>query len=71
MAAYQFQSASLVLSYDAGINDKNETIVKTATYRNVKENASAAGLAAVATALGDLSDFTLIDVEKSLKQTIA
>ncbi|WP_332645448.1 DUF1659 domain-containing protein [Lysinibacillus sp. 54212] len=71
MAAYQFQSASLVLSFDAGVNEENKPIVKKATYRNVKEQASATELAAVATALGSLSELTLIDVEKTQKETIA
>lgn len=71
MATYQFQSASLILSFDAGVNEKNDTIVKTATYRNVKENASATQLAAVASALGSLSSFTLMDVEKSQKDSVS
>ncbi|OEH92433.1 DUF1659 domain-containing protein [Bacillus solimangrovi] len=54
--------SKLRLVYDAGMGELGEMIEKTKTYNNVKAEASAEGLFAVAQALNNLTTYSMIEV---------
>ncbi|MFF5994583.1 DUF1659 domain-containing protein [Lysinibacillus sp. KU-BSD001] len=70
MAVYQFQNATFTLKFLTGQNAEGESVYKKVTYRNIVETVTADQLNTVALALASLTDFELVDVEKTEKQYV-
>ncbi|WP_431030294.1 DUF1659 domain-containing protein [Lysinibacillus sp. LZ02] len=70
MAMYQFQNATFTLKFLTGQNEEGESVYKKVTYRNIVETVTADQLNTVALALASLTDFELVDVEKTEKQYV-
>ena len=70
MKQFGFESATMTVVYQAGFDDYNEPILKSATFRNIAENISATQLDTVAQALFRLTDNSYVQVYKTEKQLI-
>ena len=70
MKQFGFESATMTVVYQVGLDDFNEPILKSSTFRNIAENISATQLDTVAQALFRLTDNSYVQVYKTEKQLI-
>lgn len=70
MNGFGFLSATMTVFYQTGLDDFNEPVIKTSTYRNVANNVSAAQVEAVAQAIVGLSDYEYIESVKTQKEVV-
>ena len=70
MNEFGFLSATMTVFYQTGLDDFNEPVIKTSTYRNVTNNVSAAQVEAVAQAIVGLSDYEYIESVKTQKEVV-
>ena len=70
MNEFGFLSATMTVFYQTGLDDYNEPVIKTSTYRNVANNVSAAQVEAVAQAIVGLSDYEYIESVKTQKEVV-
>lgn len=61
MASLAFDSAVLKLVFQAGMDDMGEAILRSKTFKNLRENLTAESLAQVVQALSSLSNEPLIE----------
>ncbi|MEK9198360.1 DUF1659 domain-containing protein [Ureibacillus sp. FSL E2-3493] len=64
MAAYNFENATLKLSFETGVDEQGKPIITSKTYRNVRANVEASQIAAVVQVLASLSNYTLQKAQK-------
>lgn len=65
MAEAMIMESRLRLLFETGLNEKGEPVYKTKTYSNIRKNATADQLSQAAQALGNLSEFPLVGVERT------
>lgn len=65
-----FQSATMTVFYQAGVDEHGEPAVKGATYRNLVDTATGAQIQTVAQTLIGLTDFPYIESVKTQKDLI-
>ena len=70
MNEFGFLSATMTVFSQTGLDDFNEPVIKTSTYRNVANNVSAAQVEAVAQAIVGLSDYEYIESVKTQKEVV-
>lgn len=70
MAVFSFESGSISLVYQIGVDNFNEPVFKATTYRNLKNNATADQVSAVSAAIGNLSADPLFEVIKTQKDLV-
>lgn len=70
MAALNFESATLKLSYETGVDELGKPVITSKSYRNVRQNLEAAQLASVVQAISGLSSFPLHDAQQNETQSI-
>lgn len=58
-------NSRLRLVFDAGIDNDGHTIYKSKTFNNIRKDATADQLSLAANALGSLSEFSLLTIEKT------
>ena len=70
MAAFDFLSASVSLTYQIGTDDYNEPVYKATTYRNLHSGVSANELSVACSAIASLTTDSLFEISKSQKELI-
>ncbi|HWK21522.1 MAG TPA: DUF1659 domain-containing protein [Ureibacillus sp.] len=70
MAAFNFDNASLKLSFQTGVDQSGKAIVSAKTYRNLRNNLDASQVLAVVQAIASLSSYDLLYAEKVQTETI-
>ncbi|PYF07358.1 DUF1659 domain-containing protein [Ureibacillus chungkukjangi] len=70
MAAYNFENATLRLSYVTGVDENGKAIITSKTYRNLQENVEAADVLVVAQALSSLSSYDFYLAKKILTEAV-
>ncbi|MDI7744106.1 DUF1659 domain-containing protein [Lysinibacillus fusiformis] len=70
MATYNYDNATLKLSFETGIDELGKAIVSAKTYRNVRNNVQPDEVFTVVQALASLSSYELLFVEKILTETV-
>lgn len=65
MAEAMIMDSKLRLLFETGINEKGEPVYKTKTYNNIDKEATADQLSEAAKALGSLSLYPVISVERT------
>lgn len=70
MAALNFESATLKLSYVTGVNELGKTVLTSKTYRNVRPNLNASQLASVVQTISSLSSYPLHEAQQNETQSI-
>ncbi|QCR32623.1 DUF1659 domain-containing protein [Lysinibacillus sp. SGAir0095] len=70
MASFNFDNATLRLSYVTGVDESGKAIVTSKTYRNVRDNVEASQVLDVAQALASLSNYELSLTKKILTETV-
>ena len=71
MNDFGFLSPTITVYYEAGLDQNDEPIIKSSTYRNVSNNVTAAQIQAVATALVGLTNYTYLETVKTTKDLVA
>lgn len=64
MAFIQHKNTAGKLTFETGVSEEGKAIYKSKTYRNIKQDASADQLHSALRAIGSLSEFPLVEVEK-------
>ncbi len=70
MAAFNFESATLKLNFETGVDEQGKPVLTSKTYRNVRPNLEASKLASVAQAISSLTKYPLYDVQRSVTESI-
>ncbi len=70
MAAYNFDGASLKLSFETGLDEFGKPVLTSRTYRNVRNDVPVESIAAVTTAIANLSKYPLHQAQKSETESI-
>ncbi|MGN7477299.1 DUF1659 domain-containing protein [Solibacillus silvestris] len=70
MNEFGFLSASLSVFFQTGVDEYNEPIIKSATYRNLANNVTAQQLHTVALAIVGLTDYSYIESVKTQKESV-
>ncbi|MFP3917309.1 DUF1659 domain-containing protein [Lysinibacillus telephonicus] len=70
MAALNFESATLKLSYETGVDKLGKTVLTSKTYRNVRPDLDASQLASVVQAISGLSSYPLHEAQQNQTQSI-
>lgn len=70
MAAYDFVSAAVTLTYEAGQKPNGDALFVAQTYQNVSQSATAEQLNAVCAGIASLSEHGLNAVVKTQKDSI-
>lgn len=70
MNPFVFQSATMTVFYQAGVDEHGEPVVKGATYRNLINTVTGAQIQTVAQTLIGLTDFAYIESVKTQKDLI-
>ena len=70
MAAFDFLSGSVSLTYQIGTDDYNEPVYKATTYRNLHSGVSANELSVACNAIASLTTDSLFEISKSQKELI-
>lgn len=70
MAAFNFDSAALKISYVTGLDEQGKAIVTSKTYRNVRDNVEASAVLSVVQAISSLSSYDYLFAEKILTETV-
>ena len=71
MAEKFLTDVSLKLQFISGVDEKDEPIIKSKTFRNISASAAEDNLSNVSIALDSLTDYELHDVEKNETYKIA
>ena len=70
MKEFGYVSATMTVEYHAGLDESNEPILKSTTFRNIAENVTAAQLHTVAQVLFSLSEHDYVQAYKTQKDLI-
>ena len=70
MNEFGFLSATLTVFYQTGLDEFNEPIIKSSTYRNLERNATAQQPYTVATTIVGLTDYDYIESVKTQKDSV-
>ena len=70
MNEFGFLSATLTVFYQTGLDEFNEPVIKSSTFRNVAMNATAQQLQTVATTIVGLTDYDYIESVKTQKESV-
>lgn len=70
MNEFGFLSATLTVYYQTGLDEFNEPMIKSSTFRNLERNATARQLYTVGTTIVGLTDYDYIESVKTQKETI-
>lgn len=70
MNEFGFLNATLTVFYQTGLNEFNEPIIKSSTFRNVERNATAEQLYTVGTTIVGLTDYDYVESVKTQKELI-
>ncbi|MEK5185236.1 DUF1659 domain-containing protein [Solibacillus sp. FSL W7-1324] len=70
MNEFGFLTATLTVYYQTGLDEFNEPIIKSSTFRNLERNATAQQLYTVATTIVGLTDYDFIESVKTQKDII-
>ncbi|MER2048796.1 MAG: DUF1659 domain-containing protein [Solibacillus sp.] len=70
MNEFGFLSATLTVYYQTGLDEFNEPMIKSSTFRNLERNATAQQLYTVGTTIVGLTDYDYIEAVKTQKETI-
>ncbi|MBD8032934.1 MULTISPECIES: DUF1659 domain-containing protein [Solibacillus] len=70
MNEFGFLSATLTVFYQTGVDEFNEPVIKSSTFRNVALNATAQQLHNVATTIVGLTDYDYIESVKTQKESV-
>ena len=70
MASFNFDNATLRLTYVTGIDEFGKAITSTKTYQKVRDNVDASQVLAVAQALASLSTYDLSNTKMILTETV-
>lgn len=70
MNEFGFLNATLTVFYQTGLNEFNEPIIKSSTFRNVERNATAEQLYTVGTTIVGLTDYDYVESVKTHKELI-
>ncbi|MBT2756730.1 DUF1659 domain-containing protein [Mesobacillus foraminis] len=65
MAQAMMKNSRITLIFETGMNEKGEAILKGKAYSNVRKTATPDQLQQAATALGTLSAYPLVSVERT------
>ncbi|AWE07756.1 hypothetical protein DCE79_10330 [Lysinibacillus sp. 2017] len=71
MNEFGFVSATMAVFYTTGLDEFNEPVIKSTTYRNISPNVSATQMKTVAQALIGLTDYGYVETVKTQKDLIA
>ncbi|WP_339171130.1 DUF1659 domain-containing protein [Solibacillus sp. FSL R5-0691] len=70
MNEFGFLTATLTVYFQTGLDEFNEPIIKSSTFRNLERNATAQQLYTVATTIVGLTDYDFIESVKTQKDII-
>lgn len=70
MAQFSFDSASLKVFFETGVDKEGQPIIKAKTFQNVRESATADQIQAVAQAINSLSSFPVLKAQVVRTDTI-
>lgn len=70
MNEFGFLSATLTVYYQTGLDEFNEPMIKSSTFRNLKEMQQPKELYTVGTTIVGLTDYDYIESVKTQKETI-
>lgn len=70
MNEFGFLSATLTVFYQTGLDEFNEPVIKSTTYRNLGNNVTAHQLETVALAIVGLTDYDYIESVKTQKDSV-
>ncbi|MFC5558552.1 DUF1659 domain-containing protein [Ureibacillus thermophilus] len=70
MANLTFEHSTLKIVYEMGVNESNETVLTTRSYRNVRDNVTAEQLASVVQAFIQLSKHPVVHASISKTEKI-
>lgn len=70
MAAYSFQSATLKISYETGVDESGKSILSSKTYNNVRDNVLPDQLLAIVQGIGSLSNYPIVEAVKTEAETL-
>ncbi len=70
MAAYNFDNATLKLSFETGVDELGKAIINAKTYRNLRENVAATEVQVAVQAFASLSSHDLLFAEKIQTETV-
>ncbi|MFJ8235975.1 DUF1659 domain-containing protein [Ureibacillus sp. NPDC094379] len=59
MATFNFQNATLKISYETGVDEAGKPVLASKTYNNVRENVTPSQVAAVIQGIASLSNYPL------------
>lgn len=71
MNEFLYQSATVTVFYQTGLDEFNEPAIASKTYRNLADNVTAAQLQAAAQAIVGLTDFTYLESVKTQKDLVS
>lgn len=71
MNEFGYVSATMTVFYNVGLDEFNEPVIKSSTYRNLVEGATATQLQTVAQAIIGLTDYGYVQTIKTQKDLIA
>lgn len=71
MEDFGFLNSTITVYYETGVDANDDSIIGSATYRNVSNDVTAAQIQAVATALVGLTDYTYLETVKTTKDSVA
>ncbi len=64
------ETANLIVTFQAGVDENNEPITVARTFRNINPDASSAALHATAQAISTLVGHTIVKVERVLREQL-
>ncbi|MEK5080587.1 DUF1659 domain-containing protein [Solibacillus sp. FSL W7-1436] len=70
MNEFGFLNSTLTVFYQTGLDEFNEPVIKSSTFRNLERNATAQQLYTVATTIVGLTDYGYVESVKTQKDTI-
>ena len=70
MNEFGFLSSTLTVFYQTGVDEFNEPVIKSSTFRNVAVNATPQQLHTVATTIVGLTDYDYIESVKTQKESV-
>lgn len=70
MNEFGFLSATLTVFYQTGLDEFDEPVIKSTTYRNLGNNVTARQLETVALAIVGLTDYNYIESVKTQKDSV-
>ncbi|MDN4492452.1 DUF1659 domain-containing protein [Ureibacillus aquaedulcis] len=70
MAAFNFDSAAIRISYVTGVDEQGKSVITSKTYRNVRNNVEASEILTVVQAISSLTSHNFLLAEKILTETV-